>query len=70
MEPVMKHVALALAATFAATLGASSPVLAQQMSIVLPVLSFPDTVPQPEIVPSTKGCAAQATPAPVCQPAE
>jgi hypothetical protein len=58
MEMMMKHVILALAATFAL----SAPVAAQTMTVLLPVISFPD----PILTPSTKGCDV-VSPVPVCQ---
>lgn len=49
----MKRLALALAAALALT----TPVAAQSLSVLLPVLSFPD----PVTTPSTKGCAEVVT---------
>jgi hypothetical protein len=54
----MKHAILALAATFAL----SAPVAAQTLTILLPVISFPD----PVVTPATKGCGVVATDK-VCQ---
>lgn len=54
----MKRFALVLIATA----GLAGPAAAQSLSILLPVLSFPDGV----IVPSTKGCVVETTTAPVC----
>ena len=54
----MKRLILALAA--AASL--AGPATSQTLTLLLPVISFPDSV----VVPSTKGCGAQDT-KPVCQ---
>ena len=53
----MKRLILALATS--ASLAA--PVSAQTLTVLLPVISFPDTV----VTPSTMGCIAPT--APVCQ---
>jgi hypothetical protein len=54
----MKSFALALAAT----LTLAAPVAAQSMSVLLPLLSFPDEI----VTPSTKNCGETAT-TKVCQ---
>ncbi len=56
----MKRFAIILAATGAL----AAPVAAQSLSVLLPVLSFPD----PVVTPSTKDCATSNTQ--VCQPQE
>lgn len=38
------------------------PAAAQTLTVLLPVISFPETI----VTPATKGCATQAA-APVCQ---
>jgi hypothetical protein len=48
LEIMMKRLALALVAASAL----SAPVAAQTLTILLPVISFPD----PVVTPSTKGC--------------
>jgi hypothetical protein len=56
---------LALAAGLALPVTLAAPAGAQSLSVLLPVLSFPD----PVIAPSTKGCSPM-TSAPVCELAE
>jgi hypothetical protein len=51
----IKMTRIALAAVF--TLALALPTAAQSLSVLLPVISFPDTVTSP----STKGCAADST---------
>jgi hypothetical protein len=58
METQMKRFALVLAASAAL----AAPAAAQTLTVLLPVISFPDTV----IAPSTKGCALTSV-ATVCQ---
>lgn len=48
----MKRLILALAASAAL----SAPAAAQTLTVLLPVISFPDTV----VTPATKGCAPLA----------
>jgi hypothetical protein len=49
MEIPMKRFALVLAASAAL----AAPTAAQTLTVLLPVISFPDTV----VTPATKGCA-------------
>jgi hypothetical protein len=58
METPMKRLALVLAASAALT----APAAAQTLTVLLPVISFPDTV----LTPSTKGCSVIQAPT-VCQ---
>jgi hypothetical protein len=53
METEMNRFALALVSA----LSLSTPVAAQSLSVLLPLLSFPD----PVTTPSTKGCAEAET---------
>lgn len=54
----MKRLALVLAASAAL----AAPAAAQTLTVLLPVISFPDSV----ITPATKGCGLVTAPA-VCQ---
>jgi hypothetical protein len=58
METQMKPLVLALAASAAL----AAPAAAQTLTVLLPVISFPDTV----VTPATKGCPATIVTA-VCQ---